>query len=156
MARMNPPTPGHLSLIQTLIETAIVLDIKHVYISLSKTHDNQSDPLPCEKDKESPEISFKTEIIDKMINHLKTEMCNIHCSADDTLLDRELKKKIHAVIVDCRCVPQKLPDHVGPAPTPFTPIATIVKDEYNPVSTWSWSLGKIEKRICLKMYGTRI
>ena len=47
LARMNPPTPGHLFLIKNLIEEAIKLNVNHVYIILSKTNDNNENPISC-------------------------------------------------------------------------------------------------------------
>ena len=37
IARMNPPTPGHLLLIKTLTTEAIERDVNDVFIILSKT-----------------------------------------------------------------------------------------------------------------------
>ena len=45
LARMNPPTPGHLYLIQRLIEEGINKNVNKVYVILSKTNDNNEKPL---------------------------------------------------------------------------------------------------------------
>jgi len=45
--RMNPPTPGHLLLIKTMIDTAIELGAPRVYVLLSKSVDEKN-PLPCD------------------------------------------------------------------------------------------------------------
>ena len=42
IARMNPPTPGHLSLITYLIKEAVRLNVPKVFLILSKT--NNSNP----------------------------------------------------------------------------------------------------------------
>ena len=47
LARMNPPTPGHLYLIQRLIEEGINKNVNKVYVILSKTNDNNENPIPC-------------------------------------------------------------------------------------------------------------
>ena len=49
IARMNPPTPGHLLLIQKLIEEAIKQNVPKVYIILSKTNDNNENPIDCQE-----------------------------------------------------------------------------------------------------------
>ena len=48
MSRMNPPTPGHLFLIQKLIEEGVKYNVDKVYVILSKTNDNNEDPISCE------------------------------------------------------------------------------------------------------------
>ena len=44
--RMNPPTPGHLELIKTMIYKAIDLGIDKVYIITSSSLDGKN-PVPC-------------------------------------------------------------------------------------------------------------
>ena len=72
LARMNPPTPGHLHLIQKLIEEAIRKNIGEVYIILSKTNDNNENPIPC------PEkinvLGDANDVTKTMINSLKQIM----------------------------------------------------------------------------------
>ena len=48
--RMNPPTPGHLHLIDTLINVAMSINISKVYLILSKTQ-NCDNPLTCDEKK---------------------------------------------------------------------------------------------------------
>ena len=51
IGRMNPPTSGHMKLIQALLHKADDMREKIVYIVLSSTDDpgkKQTDPLPCE------------------------------------------------------------------------------------------------------------
>ena len=48
--RMNPPTPGHLHLIDTLINVATFINIRKVYLILSKTQ-NCDNPLTCDEKK---------------------------------------------------------------------------------------------------------
>ena len=47
MARMNPPTPGHLNIIRTLIEDANARGVTRVYVILSNTNNNDENPIPC-------------------------------------------------------------------------------------------------------------
>jgi nicotinic acid mononucleotide adenylyltransferase len=111
LARMNPPTPGHLYLIQTLIEEAISKDIDKVFVILSKTNDNNENPIPCQEKINvlgEPDDTTKT-----MINTLKTKLEN---ETDDITL----KSKIANIKVITICVP----DQKGA--TPFTPLIPIV------------------------------
>jgi hypothetical protein len=57
IGRMNPPTSGHMKLIQTMMEFNIALppdDLGHgnIYIILSHTQNNIKDPLSCERKRE--------------------------------------------------------------------------------------------------------
>lgn len=63
--RMNPPTPGHAVLIREMILQALQKNIKNVYVFLSKTNDNNSDPISC------PD---KIYFLEKIINSLKLQM----------------------------------------------------------------------------------
>ena len=47
IARMNPPTSGHMYVIKSLLEKARDLNQKKVYILLSKTTGEKTDPLRC-------------------------------------------------------------------------------------------------------------
>jgi nicotinic acid mononucleotide adenylyltransferase len=47
IARMNPPTPGHLLLIQRLIQHAIQLQVPKVYVILSKSNSDNENPIDC-------------------------------------------------------------------------------------------------------------
>jgi hypothetical protein len=49
IGRMNPPTPGHIQLISVMMEKAIELGVKNIYILLSSTIDNEKNPLECEE-----------------------------------------------------------------------------------------------------------
>jgi nicotinamide mononucleotide adenylyltransferase len=52
IGRMNPPTSGHLKLIQTLMEKALELGEEKIYIILSHTQDNKKNPLYCSRKRE--------------------------------------------------------------------------------------------------------
>jgi hypothetical protein len=71
IARMNPPTSGHMKLIQIMMESNIALspeDLGHnsVYIILSHTKDNEKNPLSCSK---------KRQILESkgMVQHIKDQ-----------------------------------------------------------------------------------
>lgn len=63
ISRMNPPTPGHLLLIQKLIEEAIRQNVKKVFVILSKTNDNNENPIDCQE-----KINILSENVDSMNN----------------------------------------------------------------------------------------
>jgi hypothetical protein len=48
IARMNPPTPGHMLLIERLITEAISNKVDNVYIILSSSNANSDNPLDCD------------------------------------------------------------------------------------------------------------
>ena len=119
LARMNPPTPGHLYLIQRLIEEAIEKNIDHVYVILSKTNDDNKNPIPCEgKKKVLGESDYESTIGEpnkKMINALKEQMIG---RTTDTNVQQQIKTiKVHLICV---------PDTKGA--TPFTPIFPIIEE----------------------------
>ena len=49
IARMNPPTQGHILLIETMIETAIKNNVNQINIILSSTVDSEKNPIECEE-----------------------------------------------------------------------------------------------------------
>jgi hypothetical protein len=80
--RMNPPTPGHLSLIGTMINKAIELGSSKIYIITSSSLDGKN-PLPCSSETipkpktkadgaiisslSSGDSAYKSEILTRMI-----------------------------------------------------------------------------------------
>lgn len=80
--RMNPPTPGHLSLIGTMINKAIELESSKIYIITSSSLDGKN-PLPCSSETipkpktkadgaiisslSSGDSTYKSEILTRMI-----------------------------------------------------------------------------------------
>jgi hypothetical protein len=88
--RMNPPTPGHLSLIKTMIYKAIELDSDKVYIITSSSLDGKN-PLPCSSEaipkpknktdvvilsKMQENLIYKSSILNKMIESYKQQLIN--------------------------------------------------------------------------------
>jgi len=111
LARMNPPTPGHLFLIRSLIIEAVSKNVQDVYVILSKTNDNNENPIPCP---EKINVLGEFDDVSKtMINSEKDRMIR-------ETSDEELKSKIQSVRVHTICVP----DRKGA--TPFTPVYDIL------------------------------
>jgi hypothetical protein len=52
IARMNPPTTGHMKVIRDMIEKALEVGQEKVYILLSHTTGKRTDPLMCKEKKE--------------------------------------------------------------------------------------------------------
>ena len=94
MARMNPPTPGHLFLIQKLIEEGIKKNINKVYVILSKTNDNNEDPISCES---KINVLGNINDINTMTENLKKQMIYDENNSD-------IKEKIQNMNVIYICV----------------------------------------------------
>ena len=109
--RMNPPTPGHLQLIKTMIDKAIDLGVDKAYVITSSSLDGKN-PLPCSRysipkaknksdaailnNMSQSDLIYKSTILDKMISTYKQMLYN---SETDTI-----KKQLIAnfnVIVIC-------------------------------------------------------
>jgi hypothetical protein len=125
--RMNPPTPGHLSLIKTMIDKAIQLDVNKVYIITSSSLDGKN-PLPCSseaipkpKNKSDAAILslmqenliYKSSILNKMIESYKNKLIDLE--PDENI---KLKMQNINVIVVCS---------VG---SPFSFIYNLVKNDF--------------------------
>jgi hypothetical protein len=110
LARMNPPTPGHLYLIQRLIEEGINKNSDRVYVILSKTNDNNENPIPCSE--KINVLGTAEDVAQTMVKAIKEQMK----SRTD---NEEMKGKIDNIIVENICVP----DQKGA--TPFTPLFSI-------------------------------
>lgn len=118
MARMNPPTPGHLHLIKRLINEAINKNIDHVYVILSKTTDSKN-PITCQE--KIDVLGENKNVLDSMVNYLKREMIqDIESSSIETDEKQNKIQKIENMNVISICVPDI------PRATPFTPIGQII------------------------------
>jgi nicotinic acid mononucleotide adenylyltransferase len=107
---MNPPTPGHMFLIETLIREAIDKNVNDVYVILSKTNDNQDDPISCPE-----KINvLSNETLKSMVYSLKQKMIS---KVGENV---ELIRKIERINVHTICVPEV------PRATPFTPLIPII------------------------------
>jgi hypothetical protein len=49
IARMNPPTPGHIYLLENMIELALKNNVSQINIILSSTVDDEKNPVECEE-----------------------------------------------------------------------------------------------------------
>lgn len=115
LARMNPPTPGHLFLIRKLIEEAIKKNINEVYIILSKTNDNNENPIACPE--KIQVLGTPDDAVSKtMINAEKQKMI-------EETENPALKERISNIRINTLCVPNI------PRATPFTPLINLVANE---------------------------
>ena len=114
LARMNPPTPGHLYLIQRLIEEGINKNVNKVYVILSKTNDNNENPIPCSE--KISVLGSAEDITKTMVKAVKEQMI----SKEN---DEDMKKKINYIYVESICVPEV------PRATPFTPLYNIIGEK---------------------------
>lgn len=126
--RMNPPTPGHLELIKTMIYKAIDLGVDKAYVITSSSLDGKN-PLPCSsssipkaKNKSDAaivdnmsqsDLIYKSIILDKMISSYKTHLV-------DSETDSSKKQQIENfnIVVICS---------VG---SPFAFIYNIIKNDF--------------------------
>lgn len=87
IGRMNPPTPGHKKLIQTMMVEALSHNVPIVFVNLTSTvglnNEGKINPLPCEE---------KKRIVQKMIARIKDELKDEYDPADIDALQ---------VIVNC-------------------------------------------------------
>lgn len=109
--RMNPPTPGHLDLIKTMIDKAIDLNIDKAYVITSSSLDGKN-PLPCSsssipksKNKSDAtivanmtqtDLIYKSIILEKMISSYKNLLAD---SETDPFKKQQIKN--FNVIVIC-------------------------------------------------------
>ena len=131
IARMNPPTPGHLNVVKELIQKAIETNDKietmeedtstiktkvtDVYIILSKTMDNDENPIPCNEKIDI--LGRSNDVMDSMIHSLKEEMMT-------EALESE-KDKINNINVVCICVESS---------TPFSQLGNLIYNSYGNVN----------------------
>ena len=86
--RMNPPTPGHLLLVKTMIYKAIELGVNKAYIITSSSLDGKN-PVPCSIDTKltknksdkaiierinETDIIYKSSVLEKMIQSYKHQL----------------------------------------------------------------------------------
>ena len=82
--RMNPPTPGHMRLLEKLIMEGIEKETNEVYIVLSKKNNDMSNPINCKdkiyylngfnEDEQQNEANFGSFKDDSMVYALKRKM----------------------------------------------------------------------------------
>jgi nicotinic acid mononucleotide adenylyltransferase len=107
---MNPPTPGHLLLIKKLIEEAIRQNVPKVYVILSKTNDNNENPIDCQE-----KINILGENVDAMNNMvigLKNQMkIELERQELEPVILENTRSKIDRIEVIFLCV---RPDQLSP------------------------------------------
>ena len=95
--RMNPPHVGHLSLITSMIETALANGSRHVVILLSSSIDAEKNPLECNEK--------RTILLSGMIDTAKSkipgsETVNVHVFCPEDLgTSNKLQELIRAFLV---------------------------------------------------------
>ena len=82
--RMNPPTPGHMRLLESLIMEGIKKETNEVYVVLSKKNNDMSNPINCKdkiyylngfnEDEQQNEANFGSFKDDSMVYALKRKM----------------------------------------------------------------------------------
>ena len=125
--RMNPPTPGHLSLIKTMIDKAIELNSDRIYIITSSSLDGKN-PLPCSSEaipkpknktdaailsQMQENLIYKSSVLDRMIRSYKQKIINSEP-------DENIKSKIANINVIVIC-------SVG---SPFGFIYNLIKNDF--------------------------
>lgn len=85
--RMNPPTPGHLLVIDSMINEALRLNVNKIFILLSSTMDEKN-PMPCGKENDDPSLmdaAFKSTILKEMVSAYKQKMINDSFNEEDKM-----------------------------------------------------------------------
>ena len=83
VGRMNPPTSGHLSLIENMMRRAVTLGESKVYVLLSHSQDKKKNPLQCDRKRDLlREYGMIESIINKYpkLNKIKV---HIRCGKDN-------------------------------------------------------------------------
>lgn len=109
MSRMNPPTPGHLFLIENLIREGIKINTQKVYVILSKTNDNNEDPISCEN---KIDVLGNIDDLNSMTQKLKQQMIEVEDN-------QNTKQKIENIDVVYICVKPE-------QKSPFSPLYDII------------------------------
>jgi len=106
--RMNPPTPGHLLVVESMIYNALQLNVNRIFIILSNSMDDKN-PIPCSYDtipkpktKKLESIIaanridyvFKSEILREMIEVYKRQMIQKALNEEDKLKISEMDVEI--------------------------------------------------------------
>lgn len=124
--RMNPPTPGHLLLIKSMIYKAIDLGTPKIYVLLSKSVDEKN-PLPCDFETipitdtgSMQNLTYKSNILNNMLTSYKQQLINVEP-------DLTKKNKINNLEINVLCTTSN----------PFGFISKIINDDFieNGVST---------------------
>ena len=120
ISRMNPPTPGHLLLIQKLIEEAIRQNVEKVFVILSKTTDNIQNPIACQEKINILAENLGPNMVVGLKNQMKMEL--ERQELEPSVLENN-KSKIDSIEVIFLCVGQ---DQL----TPIDPLVDIIRNYF--------------------------
>jgi nicotinic acid mononucleotide adenylyltransferase len=95
--RMNPPTPGHLVLIKTMIDKAIELGINKAYVITSSSMDGKN-PLACSSETK-PSLKNKNKLDASIINNA-TQPDNVYKSYILAQMIKSYKQQLAAEELD--------------------------------------------------------
>ena len=108
IARMNPPTPGHIYLLENMIEKAIETNMNKINIILSATIDSDKNPIDCEEKRqiiynyglETAKNNVKQKFPDKIneINNLNTEILCLNDEIDEKYGKRPVIAKFYYML----------------------------------------------------------
>ena len=129
--RMNPPTPGHMRVLEELIMQGIQKETNEVYVVLSKKNDDEYNPMNC-KDKiyylngfneneQQNDENIGVCVPDSMVCALKRKM--IETNPDIP------QEKINNMKVILKCVDER---HNGP----FNKVIEIIQNKLSMIRTW--------------------
>ena len=110
IGRMNPPTPGHMLLIKSMVERAIRLDLTQIGIILSATTDNVKNPFFCEEKRAY--LYGKSELqgnVHGILDTIKEELMREHP-------DPHYKQLLEAFNVEIVCMDDPTPKEYGSNP----------------------------------------
>jgi nicotinic acid mononucleotide adenylyltransferase len=108
--RMNPPTPGHLLVVESMINEALKLEVNRIFVILSNSMDDKN-PIPCSLDTipkpktkkmeaiiaaNQIDYAFKSEILREMVEVYKQVMIQKVSSEEE-------KYKISKMIIEIIC-----------------------------------------------------
>ena len=130
-ARMNPPTPGHMRVLEKLILEGIQKETNEVYVVLSKKNDDEDNPIKC-KDKiyylngfneneQQNDENIGVCVPDSMVCALKRKM--IETNPDIP------QEKINNMKVILKCVDERQKG-------PFNKVIEIIQNKLSMLRTW--------------------
>lgn len=126
--RMNPPTPGHLVLVKTMMDKAIEIGVDTVYLLVSSSIDGKN-PLPCSVNSiPKPKTKASAEIINNMIKtdliYKSTILDKMIASYKQTLITAESNPVIKKQIKDLNIIV------LCSSGNPFGFIDNIIKNDF--------------------------
>ena len=103
--RMNPPTPGHLLVIEAMINQAINLNTNKIYIFLSNSMDEKN-PLACSLDTVPPPKTKAMSSANLSTNILKSNLLkSLADSYKEKMIENELNEEIKIKIQNVEIIP---------------------------------------------------